>query len=164
MHPRVKTIVAEAIADCPFSVAQEYAIDFLHEAEAGKVESLIRVPIRYLPWLIQHRVRMTFGLHADVAELGRHHDEIRLRWDAGTRLLPNFYGTARFRIDGGKTRVIVEGSYTAPLGIAGVLFDALIGRRLAVASIADLSRRIGAYLETRQAKWRSAIMVQFAAR
>ena len=110
-----------------------------------------------------NRVQMTFGLHAGEADAGRRHDEIRLRWDAGTALLPNFRGTARFRIAGGNTRVIVEGAYAAPFGVAGALFDASIGHRLAVASIADLAQRIAAYLEERQATWRSAIVVQPAA-
>jgi hypothetical protein len=164
MPDQAKSIVAEATAICPFSIAQEYAIDFLREGEAGRVPSLIRVPVRYLPSFIKHRVRMTFGLHPDRSEAGRRQEEIRLRWEAGTPLLPNFSGTARFRIDGAHTRVVVEGSYTAPFGIAGAAFDALIGRRLALASIADLARRIAAYLEERQAKWRWGIMEQLAAR
>jgi hypothetical protein len=155
MSDVLRTVSVALVAICPFSIAQEYAEDFLRESE--REHAFMRVPIRFLPPLFRHRVAMSFGVHYDVAEIGRKHDEIRLQWTAGTPFLPDFSGTVRFRIDGPNTRVLVDGAYRAPFGAAGGVFDALIGAYLARASIADLAQRIAAYLERRQAAWRAGL-------
>jgi hypothetical protein len=155
MGDALRTVSVAQVAVCPFSIAQEYAEDFLREAE--REHAFMRVPIRFLPPLVQHRVAMLFGVHYDEAEIGRKHDEIRLHWNAGTPFLPDFTGTVRFRIDGPNTRILVDGTYRAPFGIAGSVFDALIGGYLARASALDLAQRIAAYLERRQAAWRAGL-------
>jgi hypothetical protein len=148
-----RVVRSEALAACPFSIAQEYAVDYLRLAEAGKEEAEVRVPIRFLPRLVRRRVALAFSLHLDVEEAGRGHDEIRVRWDSGTPLLPDFHGIVRFRIAGSGTLVLVEGSYRAPFGSPGRLFDHLIGRHIAWSSVGDLARRLAKYLETRERAW-----------
>jgi hypothetical protein len=150
-----RAVTAQAYAACPFSIAQEYAVDYLHHAEAGEAEAQIHVPVRLLPAFFQRRVAVTFGLHADATEAGRPHEEIRLRWNAGTPLLPDFRGTLRFRIAGPGTDVLVEGTYRAPFGALGRAFDDVVGRHIARASIGDLARRIATALETSERAWRS---------
>ena len=152
-----RTVTAEAHAACPFSIAQEYASDYLRRAETGHREGAIRVPLRLVPWLLSRRVGLTFGIRPDVAEAGRAHDEIRVRWSAGTAFLPDFHGTVRLRIAGIATRVLVDGSYAAPFGPLGRLFDGVLGTRLARASVSDLSSRIASYLEAREKDWRARI-------
>jgi hypothetical protein len=152
-----RTVAAEAIAACPFSIAQEYASDYFRRAEAGHEEAEIRVPILFLPTFLRRRVGLTFGMHADDTEGGRSHDEIRLRWSTGTALLPDFHGTVRLRIAGSGTRVLVDGGYHAPFGMFGRVFDWFIGAYIARASVNDLSQRIAAYLEEREQEWRARL-------
>jgi hypothetical protein len=156
MNGNVRAVTVQAYAACPFSIAQEYAVEYLHRAEAGEAEARVHVPIRLLPFL-QRRVAVTFGLHADVTETGRSHDEIRLRWNAGTPLLPDFRGTLRFRIAGPGTDVLVEGTYHAPFGALGSVFNELIGHHIAEASLSDLARRIAEALEASERAWRSRV-------
>jgi hypothetical protein len=155
MKGDVRAVSVEAHAACPFSIAQEYAVEYLRRAEAGSEEAEIRVPLHFIPALAHRRVALTFGLHADVADPGRAHDEIRMRWNAGTALLPDFRGTLRFRIAGSGTDVLIEGTYRAPLGAPGGLFDGVIGRHIARASVGDLARRLADALETNERAWRS---------
>lgn len=149
------TVTAEASADCAFSIAQEYATEYLRRAEAGGPEAEISVPWP-LPIPLRRRVALSFGLHSDDREEGRPHDEIRVRWLSGSALLPDFRGSVRFRIDGTRTRVLVDGSYAPPLGTLGRWFDALAGRRLARASLQDAADRLARHLTERERAWRAA--------
>ncbi len=150
------TITTSTLADCPFSMATEYAQEYLHNAEAGGVESFVRVP--WFPSLpaFERRVRMNFGLHADLTEVGRRHDEIQLRWHSGMPLLPNFRGTICFRIEAMGTLLLIEGTYDAPLGVFGRCFDEVIGKRIARASLQDLGHRLAGFLELRERAWRQS--------
>jgi hypothetical protein len=150
------SIVVEAVADCSFSIAEEYATDYLRGAEAGGPEAAIRVPWALPVPPLSRRVALTFGLHEDVREGGRPHDEVRFRWTSGSRLLPDFRGTLRFRIEALQTRITVEGSYEAPLGAVGRVFDRVIGRRIARASLQEVADRIALHLTTRERAWRVA--------
>lgn len=160
MNGDVRAVMAEEYAACPFSIAQEYAVHYLQRAEAGGNEAQIHVPIRFLPACIRRRTAVTFGLHVDVAEAGRLHDEIRLRWSAGTPLLPDFCGTLRFRIAGQGTDVLIEGTYRVPFGALGRLFDDVIGRHIARASLGDFARRIARRLEANERAWRSRVAME----
>ena len=153
----LRTVTAESLAACPFSIAQEYASDYFRRAEAGHEEAEIRLPILFLPEFLRRHVGLTFGIHADDTDGGRTHDEIRLRWSTGTPFLPDFHGTVRLRIAGSATRVLVDGGYHAPLGAFGRLFDRLIGAYIARASVNDLSQRIAEYLERREHEWRARL-------
>jgi hypothetical protein len=153
-----RLVVAEVYAECPFSIAQDYAADFFKRAEMGEED--VRVPFAFLGVALHHRVGLTFGIHSDDTEAGRAHDEIQLRWTTGTRLLPDFHGTVRFRIEMPGTRVLVSGLYRAPFGFAGKLFDDVAGKRIAIASVTDLARRIAAHLEASNAAWRRRISME----
>ena len=153
--PRTEISVS-ALARCPFSIAQEYATEYLRRAEAGGPEAAISVPWPRPFGFLRHRVAFSFGIHADVLEGGRLHDELRFHWESGTRLLPNFRGAMRFRIEVLRTRVHLDGGYTIPLGPAGYCFDRLIGKRLARASLQELADRVAAFLSDRETKWRAA--------
>jgi hypothetical protein len=152
-----RVVTLQEYAACPFSIAQEYAVDYLRRAEEGEAEANIRVPIRLLPALVRRRVDLSFGLHLDVAEEGRAHDEIRMHWKSGTFLLPDFHGTLRFRIAGSGTDVLVVGAYSVPFGALGRLFDHIVGRYIAECSLRDLARRIAEALERSERAWRLRI-------
>jgi hypothetical protein len=153
-----RTVTASALAKCPFSVAQDYATDYLRRAQAGSSEAQIRVPLGFLPAALHRRVAITFGLHFDVVEAGRAHDEIRVRWTAGTPVLPDFRGTLRFRIASGtSTTITLDGTYRVPFGQLGAWFDRLAGSRIAQSSAADLTARIARALERDQRDWRARV-------
>jgi hypothetical protein len=143
-----------AIAECAFSIADAYATEYLRRAEANGPAAVIRVPWPLPLPAMRHRVALSFGLHLDVREGGRSHDEVRLGWSSGSVLLPDFRGALRFRIDPRGTRVLLDGSYSVPLGALGRSFDRLVGVRIARASLQDLADRIAAYLTEREREWR----------
>lgn len=153
--PRTEISVS-ALAECSFSIAEEYATEYLRRLEAGGPEATIRVPWPSLFAFLRHRVTLSFGIHADVLERGRRHDEVRFHWQSGSRLIPNFRGTMRFRIESLRTRVHVDGGYTIPFGAVGYCFDRTIGKRLARASLQELADRVAAYLADCESKWRAA--------
>jgi hypothetical protein len=144
-------IGAEAIAACPFSMAEEYAKDFLRDAEGHVHDD--DVGARWLPRRLRPRVDLTFNVQTDVAERGRVHNELRLRWRRPSALLPDFRGVVRFRIAGSETAVIVTGQYTPPLGAFGRVVDTLAGTRIARSTLLDLASRIAAQLGARHADW-----------
>jgi hypothetical protein len=141
-------VTVESLAACPFSMAQEYAGEYLRAAEAHGPEASIGRPF------LRHDVTLSFGIQSDVADDGRLHDELRVNWASGSRLLPDFRGSIRFRIDGERTRVLVDGSYAPPLGAFGVAFDLIAGRAIARSSVQDLADRVAAHLTRREAAWR----------
>jgi hypothetical protein len=147
---------AERTSQCPFSVAESYAIDYLEQAEKGGPEAILRVPLFGGLPAVRRQVQPSFGLAVDVVEEGRKHDEIRLRWTSGSKLFPNFRGTVRFRIEQTATRVVVDGTYAPPLGWLGSTFDRWIGRHIAARSLDDLAGRIARALERREREWEAA--------
>jgi hypothetical protein len=144
-------VVAEALATCPFSMAETYAHEYLHEAE--RHTEAAAVGMAWLPVALRPRVNLSFGVHVDVAERGRMHNELRVRWTPPVPIFPDFHGAVRFRISGTQTRVIVTGRYLPPGGPLGRLIDDLIGKRIAQATMRDLAERIARQLGVRHAAW-----------
>ncbi len=153
-----RPVIVQQFAACPFSIAGEYAVEFLKRAAKGQAEAEIHVPIRFFPSILRRRVDVTFSLHIDELESGRSHDEIRMRWTSGTVFLPDFRGALRFRIAGNGTDVFLDGTYRVPFGAVGEMFDALIGHRIALASLGDLARRIAHALEESERAWCARVL------
>ncbi len=150
--PAITRVLVERVVRCPFSVAHDYAEEFLRDAER---EVEVRVPLRdfvhSLPGQAHEPVKLVFALHPDDTETGRGHDAMMIEWRAGTRLFPDFHGTLRLRIASVETtRLTFEGAYRPPFGAPGVVFDAVIGHRIAEATMRDLIKRIGDALEARE--------------
>ncbi|GAC1406606.1 MAG: hypothetical protein NVSMB64_12450 [Candidatus Velthaea sp.] len=123
---------AEHLTDCPFSVAQSYAENYLHDAQRGNDNAFVSAgPFR-------RRVVFQFRTRNDATEPGRAHDEIVIHWSAKTWLLPNFKGTFRMRIAMPGTLFLLDGRYVPPGGPLGATFDRLIGTRIAHATGAAL--------------------------
>ncbi|HTW84443.1 MAG TPA: hypothetical protein VMD91_10275 [Candidatus Sulfotelmatobacter sp.] len=157
---RVTHVVVERVADCPFSVAHDYAEEFLQDAERA-VE--VRIPLRNffygLRGHVARPVKLLFALHPDETEGGRLHDALLIEWRAGTRLFPHFHGTLRLRIaDVEHTRLTFEGAYRPPAGALGLVFDALLGRRIAKSTMAELLDRIARALERREEEYRQGLL------
>jgi hypothetical protein len=136
-------------------MATDYAVEYLKAAESGGPQAFVRVPLPLVP-VLGRKVSMSFGLAIDAVEQGRTHDEIRLRWQSGSPLYPNFAGTIRFRIDGTKTTIAIDGSYAPPFGTLGTWFDQFAGRWIAARTLDDLAQRLCRDLERREREWRAA--------
>ena len=149
----VTVVHAEHVCACPFSIAQDYAIDYLAEGRRGGLPAVMWVPGPWQLRLLRRAVKLSFQTGPDLSDGGRSHEEIRLAWDSGTRFIPSFRGTVRFRIAGsGQTVITIDGSY-APPGTLGAVFDRLIGCHMARRTMADLAERIGTELERREREW-----------
>jgi hypothetical protein len=146
-------ISVEKRCACPFSIAQEYAQQYLERTETGGPAPLVVYPFALPFFSLRRSVAMSFSLASDVTEPGRAHDQVLLRWTSGFGLLPDFRGTIRFRPEHGGTLVMIDGTYKPPLGRPGAMFDRLIGKWIATSTISDLLRRIAASLELQQREW-----------
>jgi hypothetical protein len=154
----ISRVVVERVARCPFSVAHEYAEAFFRECAARGAE--VRVPLRdLLPTPgghLRQPVRIVFERRPDEEETGRSHDALAVRWTAGTRLFPDFHGVLRLRIVSvDETGLALEGTYRPPFGPAGTVFDVLLGRRIARATMRDLIGRLADAMERREASFRA---------
>jgi hypothetical protein len=155
----VTRITVERVARCPFSVAHDYAEEFLREIDERGAE--VRVRVRdLLPTRrgkLRRRVRIVFERRLDEAEAGRAHDAVALHWTAGTRLFPDFHGDLRLRIASvDETLLTLEGEYRPPLGPLGAVFDVLLGRRIARSTMNELVGRIAKAMERREEAYRAA--------
>ena len=155
----VTRITVERVARCPFSVAHDYAEEFLREIDERGAE--VRVRVRdLLPTRrgkLRRRVRIVFERRLDEAEAGRAHDAVALHWTAGTRLFPDFHGDLRLRIASvDETLLTLEGEYRPPLGPLGAAFDVLLGRRIARSTMNELVGRIAKAMERREEAYRAA--------
>lgn len=151
-------VVVERVVRCPFSVAHDYAEDFFTYAAQGGVE--LNVPLRDLAPTrgghLRRRVRLVAQRRLDEDEPGRIHDALEIDWSAGTRFFPDFHGALRLRIDSVETtRLSLEGTYRPPFGPFGRIFDLVIGRRIARATMRDLLRRLGEAMEAREEAFRA---------
>ena len=155
----VSRLSVERVVHVPFSLAHDFAEDYFRDAERY-VD--LRVPLRDLFWALGGRlhrpVRLVFALHPDEAEGGRLHDAMLIEWNAGTRLFPQFHGTLRLRIASvDDTLLTLEGAYRPPLGMAGLVFDRLAGRRIARSTMRDLLGRLAVRMEHRAAEARAEV-------
>lgn len=153
----VARVVVERVVRCPFSIAHDYAEDFFAQAQQG-IE--LRVALRDLTLTrgghLRRPVRLVAERIPDEHEPGRAHDALEIDWTAGTRFFPNFRGALRLRIASvDETLVTLEGCYQPPFAAFGRVFDLLIGRRIARATMRDLLRRLGGAMERREAEFRA---------
>jgi len=147
----------ERVVRCPFSATLEYVEDHFREvaARGGQVGVRLRDLVPTLGGRIKQPVTVAFDRRPDKAEGGRSHDAIEICWTAGTRFYPDFRGTLHLRIvTVDETRLSLEGEYRPPLGLAGRVFDRLIGRRIARATLRDLLDKLGDEMERREADYR----------
>ena len=141
---------AERVADCPFSIAADYAADFLKRDadEGGRLTVHLGV--------LRRRVTFSFGVHYDVDNGARGQDEFHFAWSARSRWLPDLVGVLQFGIASYKeTRVVLAGTYEPPLGPLGWILDTVVGHRLAEATANDFVARVAAALEAEERAFRA---------
>ncbi len=93
----------------------------------------------------------------DVTDGTMVHEALMVIWQARLRLpLPDFHGLLTVRVRAPGTEVNIQGSYVPPFGIAGQLFDSVIGRRIARVTFQKLLDDVCAYLEAQYDNERAA--------
>ncbi len=89
---------------------------------------------------------------------GRGNEGMSLEWAAeGGGLFPTFEGTLILRPHSGQTELELKGGYTPPLGEIGAAFDAVVGNKIARATIRILLENLRAALEEEFATFKEAV-------
>jgi hypothetical protein len=142
------TILASEHVDCPPEEVESYLERFLYGLVAGDGTLVVelRAPARALGLpghaAFEKRVVAKLTYDRDADELNR---IVSLSWTPeGGGPYPAFSGTvvADAAMDSEGSVVSIAGRYAPPGGIAGDVFDALVGRRIARATIRELLERI----------------------
>lgn len=135
---------------CPYNRAQDILANALQPSvdTAEPQVLLLALPETAVKGIdISREVIVTFGDAVDPM----HFDQPwSVHWhpkDGG--LYPDFDGTLTIRADETYATSILEleGTYEPPLGAVGVMFDAVVGSRIASATARELLRKLGGDLE-----------------
>jgi hypothetical protein len=144
------TYIGERLpVDCPYHFARSYLEEALKPlADSGNQRSiLLTVPVA------DHALSKEVNVEFSVALDPRHFDEPwAVHWEPkGGGPYPTFDGTLVVRADETYDRGVLEldGQYAPPLGAAGAVFDAVVGKRIAQFTAQELLQRIGFALEAR---------------
>jgi hypothetical protein len=138
---------------CPYSAAFDFLRRFIseHRGQLPLAASLdsIGLPAR-LRLERDVNVHLSERPHA-AGDLRRGPDTVEITWEpADGGPYPHFSGTVRIKPSHGHSEFILDGTYEPPLGLAGKLFDAAVGHRIAEATAANLLASLRSSLE---AQW-----------
>ena len=134
---------------CPIDQAQARIEGFFagRRGADGQVRLSLRVPLKGAAgnaFALDHEVCVDARVARDDQNLN---DVVRVSWKGDDDFpLPAFAGTLLTWSEGNPKLTFVEldGTYTAPLGDAGAVFDAALGRRIAQRTAKDLLAQIAA--------------------
>jgi hypothetical protein len=135
----MRSISVTRDAKVPFSLSVDLAERFFrkpHQLSVG-------------PW---HALRAAVVQEAaqirDVTDDTMIHEALLVIWEARLHLpLPDFHGLLTVRVNAPNTEISFRCAYQAPLGILGRLFDAVIGRFIAAATLHRLLDDICTFVE-----------------
>ncbi|MBC5810243.1 MAG: hypothetical protein GIW95_05215 [Candidatus Eremiobacteraeota bacterium] len=145
------TISLERFVRCSFSLSEGYLAAYFDRAAHGGFEGVMRVPFFGHRTLgLSKMVEIDYSVTPDHSEGGRPHDGVTVNWRSPSRLLPAFEGRLRTRIHMPGTDLLFEGRYSPPFGAFGRLFDAIVGRMLARATMRDLLARLATDMEAKE--------------
>lgn len=108
---------------------------------------------------LSQNVRVSFSsVRRSPLTTGRGNEGLSLQWAAeGGGPFPRFEGKLMLHPHSGQTELKLTGSYTPPLGEVGVAFDAVIGNRIAQATVRVLLENLKAALEEAFAAFKEAM-------
>jgi hypothetical protein len=133
---------------CPYHSAQRYLAQSVSERVAAGEPTVVTLSLP-LPGLDLHKdVRVTFSAGTDPMHFDR---PWRVHWTPDGGPYPDFDGELTVRSDEDYTSSVLElqGEYLPPGGVAGAVFDAVAGSRIAAATARQLLKEIAAELEAR---------------
>ncbi len=96
------------------------------------------------------------SLVRDVSDHSRQHEAFSFTWHgSGWLPLPVIHGFITVRPNGQLTQLRLEGQYVPPFGIAGRVFDAALGRRVAQLAIQRLADEMASFVERGEERMRA---------
>ena len=113
----------------------------------GTFSLTVDMPKVGLPGKVQacHEVRMCY----EISEGADGHGLINLTWDPDDRFVPRFAGTLSGEsLQDGNSRLTLAGKYDPPFGPVGVVFDAMLGHRIAAATADAFLHDIKQFIES----------------
>lgn len=135
---------------CPFHYLTHHTFRFFTVHRRGQTPGTVTLKLDAaqvgLPAKVHatHDVRMQYEKRTS-AERG---EVIAVTWEPDDRYVPTFTGELHGeRVEAGGSRLVLTGSYEAPMGRLGVVFDALLGRRIAAATARALLEDIKTFVE-----------------
>lgn len=134
------TIGGQAAVACPAEAAQAFLErDFeLQHSQEQRVALHVRVPV-WGSLSLDKEVDAVLSPAAGGADCG-----MRVTWEPGQGLFPRFHGLLRALPTGPESAILeLRGEYEPPGGTLGMMFDRMVGRRLARATIDNLLARVG---------------------
>ena len=136
--------------DAPYSTVLD-SLERRFRTQGHRLQLL--VPLRDLglpiPLGLEQQVDVEFDSRKGLKGQAQLYDEIDLSWKpTGGGIYPHFNGGFALRPLGLHTEVTLQGSYDPPLGIVGDAFDALVGRKIAQATVRALVEDVKKWLET----------------
>lgn len=140
------------VVHCPDREASRHLAAFIadHQVGDGTVRIALRLPIGVFAdrrTLIERRVVATLYPLRSISDP---HPTYSVTWSAkGGGPFPKFAGALAVEKAPHDDcfGLVVSGHYDPPLGVAGTIFDATLGRRIAHSSARDLLRSIADYVE-----------------
>lgn len=140
-------VTVSAPVPVPFSSACEYAGDFFRQHARLQVHGP----------LVATEVSSGYRLVDDITDSARIHDAVLFSWEAKYSFLPDLAATLRVRPEHGQGHLYIDGRYSPPLGIIGAIFDRLVGRSIARASLGAVLRDIRTYMIRRHQEFRKSL-------
>jgi len=146
----MRRICVQAVVGHPAATTEHLLQDYMDERVRGDGSVALPLRMRFRAGrddlALAHDVVVRFRKGRDAENLN---DTFFVDWQpSGEGPYPAFSGTMNVyaESDPRQSRLEIDGTYDAPGGAIGRIFDALIGRRMARASLADLVERIAADL------------------
>jgi hypothetical protein len=131
--------------ECPFSAAMEFAQRSLKER--GRIQVS---PVSAVAENVSHVTKLV----DDGTDTARLHDALLLAWiPEHNAALPDFRGVLTVRPKDRGVSMRLQGRYDPPFGLAGKLFDAVAGHRIAAAT---MQRLLDQLIEDVEEKWNLA--------
>jgi hypothetical protein len=128
--------------ECPFSTAMEFAQVSLKERGQMQVS-----PVSTVAENVSHATKLV----DDGTDSARIHDALLLAWKPEhNAAFPDFRGVLTVRPKDRGVSMRLQGNYEPPFGLAGKIFDAIAGNRIASRTMQRLLDRI---IEDVEAKW-----------
>ncbi len=140
-----------AAVKAPASFALAYIATYFLERESrdsAKLALRFPLPNFLIDGLTVEKV-VAVSLAVEYAAADSGNKRVLINWQpAGTRLLPSFSGTLAAAAAGEELcRLTIEGGYVPPGGLAGAIFDNLVGIRIARATLTALLAQLGQAIE-----------------
>lgn len=138
----------ELYVNCPVSQARrDFEAFFRERAQHLTLRVPLTIPGLHMGMTMQRDVKATIE---HVSASSDAVDILSVTWEAiGGGPYPRFEG--RISVKGDEDyhsfRLLQEGTYTPPFGLAGEAFDALVGRWIAIATARDLLERMREAIE-----------------